>query len=162
MATCDPETLLESGKCLQCMDEKTLNVLKTQLLCEIYNAGPGGSNAAEVAIACSDETTALSTGTSKATFRMPFDMTVTEVRASLSSATTGADLIVDINNGGVTILSTKLRIDTFEKTSTTSAIPAVISNPNLADDAEITIDIDQVGSITKGAGLKVTLIGTRA
>ena len=30
---------------------------------------------------------------------------------------------------------------------------------SLADDAEMTIDIDQVGSGTAGAGLKVTLIG---
>jgi len=31
----------------------------------------------------------------------------------------------------------------------------------LADDAEITIDIDQVGSTVAGAGLKIWLIGTR-
>lgn len=163
MATCDPETLLESGKCLQCMDEKALNVLKTQLLCEISNAvsgGPGG--AVEVAIACSDETTALSTGTAKATFRMPFAMTVTAVRASVTTAPTGSTIIVDINESSSSILSTRLTIDATEKTSTTAAIPAVISDANLADDAEITIDLDQVGSSTKGAGLKVTLIGTRA
>jgi hypothetical protein len=32
----------------------------------------------------------------------------------------------------------------------------------LTDDAEITIDIDQVGSTVAGTGLKVYLIGTRA
>jgi len=67
---------------------------------------------------------------------------------------------VDINDGGTTILSTKLTIDNTEKTSTTAETPAVISDTALADDAEITIDIDQVGDGT-AKGLKVVLIGTR-
>lgn len=113
-------------------------------------------------VACSDETTALTTGTAKVTFRMPYAMTVTAVRANVNTAPTGANLIVDINEGGVSILSTKLSIDAGEKTSTTAATPAVISDSALADDAEITIDIDQVGSTVAGAGLKVTLIGTKA
>jgi hypothetical protein len=46
-----------------------------------------------------------------------------------------------------------------EKTSTTAATPAVISDSALADDAEITIDIDGAGTGAKG--LKVYLIGTR-
>jgi len=60
-----------------------------------------------------------------------------------------------------TILSTKLTIDNTEKTSTTAATAAVISDTALADDAEITIDIDQIGDGT-AKGLKITLIGTRA
>lgn len=116
----------------------------------------------EIVIACSDETTNLSTGTAKVTFRMPHAMTLTEVRASVTDAPTGSTLIVDINEGGSTILSTKLSIDASEKTSTTAATAAVISDTALADDAEITIDIDQVGSTNTGKGLKVTLIGTRA
>jgi hypothetical protein len=89
-------------------------------------------------------------------------MTVTAVRASVGTAPTGSALVVDINEGGTTILSTKLSIDASEKTSTTAATPAVISDSALADDAEITIDIDQIGSTIAGAGLKITLIGTRA
>lgn len=163
MATCDPATLLESGSCFACLNEKQLNMLSAQLLCEIKDvAGGGGSNAVEVAIACSDETTALTTGTAKATFRMPVAMTATEVRASVTTAPAGSTIIVDINEGGVSILSTRLTIDAGEKTSTTAATPAVISDPNLADDAEMTIDIDQIGSGTAGAGLKITIIGTRA
>lgn len=115
-----------------------------------------------IGIACSDETTALTTGTAKATFRMPFAFTLTAVRASVTTAPTGAVLTVDINEGGVSILSTKLTIDATEKTSTTAATPAVISDSALADDAEITIDIDTVGSTIAGAGLKVWLIGTKA
>jgi hypothetical protein len=116
----------------------------------------------EVQVAASDETTALTTGTAKVTFRMPYAMTVTAVRASLSTAqASGSIFTVDINEGGTTILSTKLTIDNTEKTSTTAATAPVISDSALADDAEITIDIDQIGDGT-AAGLKVTIIGTRA
>jgi hypothetical protein len=116
-----------------------------------------------IPIACSDETTALTTGTAKVTFRMPYAMTLTAVRASVTTAPTGANLIVDINENGSTIMTTnKLSIDATEKTSTTAATAAGITDTALADDAEITIDIDQVGSTVAGAGLKVYLIGTRA
>lgn len=112
-----------------------------------------------IGIACSDETTALTTGTAKATFRLPFAFTVTAVRASLSTAQTGGLIFtVDINEAGVSILSTKLTIDNTEKTSTTAATPPVISDTSLADDAEITIDIAQVGDGT-AKGLKVWLVG---
>jgi hypothetical protein len=114
-----------------------------------------------VQVAASDETTALTTGTAKVTFRMPYAMTITAVRASLSTAqASGSIFTVDINEGGTTILSTKLTIDNTEKTSTTAATPAVVSDSALADDAEITIDIDQIGDGT-AKGLKVTIIGTR-
>ena len=115
--------------------------------------------AVPIIIACSDETTALTTGTAKATFRMPYAFTLTAVRASVTTAPTGSVLTVDINESGSSILSTKLTIDATEKTSTTAATPAVISDSALANDAEITIDIDGVGSTIAGAGLKVTLIG---
>ena len=106
-------------------------------------------------VACSDETTALTTGAAKITFRMPFPATLLAVRASVTTAPVGANLVVDINEGGTSVISTKLSIDAAEKTSTTAATPAVISDSALADDAEMTIDIDQVGSSTAGAGLKV-------
>jgi hypothetical protein len=115
----------------------------------------------EIQLATSDETTALTTGTAKMTFRMPHAMTLTTVRASLTTAqASGSIFTVDINEGGSSILSTKLTIDNTEKTSTTAATPAVISDTALADDAEITIDIDQIGNGT-ATGLKITLIGTR-
>lgn len=117
---------------------------------------------AEIGLACSDETTALTAGNGKVTFKMPYAMTLTAVRASVTTAPTGSTLVVDINEGGVSILSTKLSIDATEKTSTTAATAAVISDASLADDAEITIDIDQIGSTVAGAGLKVWLIGRRA
>ncbi len=112
-----------------------------------------------IVVTVSDETTAITTGTAKVTFRMPFAMTLTAVRASLSTASSSGTPTVDINEGGSTILSTKLTIDASELTSTTAATAAVISDTSLADDAEITIDIDTAGTGAKG--LKVALIGYR-
>jgi len=117
---------------------------------------------AEIAMACSDEITDLTVGTSKTTFRMPYAMNLTAVRASVNTAPTGGDITVDINESGTTILSTKLTIDDGDKTSVGSSTVAVISDTALADDAEITVDIDTVGSTTAGKGLKIWLIGTKA
>lgn len=110
--------------------------------------------------AMSDETTDLTSGTNRIKFRMPYAFTVTAVRASLSTAATGANLVtVDLNEGGSTILSTKLTFDASETTTTTAATAPVISDNSLADDAEISGDVDQIGNTTAGRGLKVCMIG---
>jgi hypothetical protein len=116
----------------------------------------------ELVVAASDESTALTAGNNKITFRMPRAVTLTSVRASLTTAQASGNIFtVDINEAGTSILSTKLTIDNTEKTSSTAATPPVISDTALADDAEMTIDIDQIGNGT-ATGLKVTLIGTHA
>lgn len=147
------------GMAIYVADENAPFVYDGAAFVGLGGAASGGTF--EQTIACSDETTALTTGTAKVTFRMPAAVTLTAVRASVTTAPTGSVLTVDINEGGASILSTKLTIDVSEKTSATAATPAVISDTALADDAEITIDIDTVGSTIAGAGLKVTLIGTR-
>lgn len=113
-------------------------------------------------LAVSDETTALTTGVGKLTFRMPYAFVPTTVRGSLTTAQTGGSILtVDINESGVSILSTKLTIDNGEKTSTSATVPPSLSDVLLGDDAEITIDIDQIGDGT-AKGLKITLIGRRS
>jgi hypothetical protein len=112
-----------------------------------------------IELAASDETTTLTTGTAKLTFRMPFALTLTAVRSSVTTASSSGLVTADIKENGATILSTLLSIDATERTSTTAATAAVISDTALADDAEITIDITAAGTGAKG--LKVTLIGTR-
>lgn len=119
------------------------------------------TSASEIGVACSDESTAISATGTKTTFRMPYAMNVTEIRASLTSATATGTFTVDVNEGGVSILSTKITIDATETTSTTAATAAVISDADLADDAEITVDVDDVGDGT-ATGLKLWLIGTKA
>ena len=120
-----------------------------------------------VTFACGDESTAIDSTGQKISFRMPFAMTLNSgssgVRGSLVTAGTGANLFtVDINESGSTILSTKLTFDATETTTTTAATPVVISDVNLADDAIVTVDVDQLDSGGVAAGLKISLIGSLA
>ena len=94
-----------------------------------------------------------------AQIRMPFAFTLTEVRAFVNTAPTGAALTFDIEESGSTILSTLITIDVSEKTSEDAATPPVISDTALADDAIISFNCDQIGSSVAGAGIKLVLIG---
>lgn len=134
----------------------------TMALSASYAPSSGPVSSTEyIQIPLSDETNSLTTGSAKYTFRMPFNMTLTEVRASATTAPSGSLIIVDINQSGTSILSTKLSIDENEKTSLTATTPAVISTSALVNDAEITFDIDQVGDpAATGKGLKILLKGT--
>ena len=121
---------------------------------------PASGGTKTIILAVTDEATVLAAATGVLTFRMPYALTLTGVRASLVTAQTSGSLVtVDINEAGVSVLSTKITIDNTEKTSTTAVTAPVISDSALADDAEITIDIDVVGDGT-AKGLKITLIGT--
>lgn len=113
----------------------------------------------EFCIVMSDETTAITTGTAKVTWRAPYAFTVTAVRASVNTVSSSGIPTVDINEGGTTIISTKLTIDANELTSVTAAVPAVISDASIADDASMTMDIDVAGTGAKG--LKVWILGYR-
>jgi len=112
-------------------------------------------------VALSDETTDLTTGNGKASFHMPFAMTLTAVKANCTTAPTGATILVDINEAGSTIFSTQSNRPTIA-IGATSANAAGIDDTALANDALITFDIDQIGSTAAGKGLKVTLYGYRA
>lgn len=117
---------------------------------------------AEMLLVIGDEITSLAVSSPVFTFRMPFAMTLTGARASVSEAPVGAAIQLDIKEDGASILSAALSIDAAEKSSVTASAPAGIADGALADDAEITVDVAQVGSTTPGAGLKLWLIGTRA
>lgn len=114
-------------------------------------------------VACSDETTALTTGTAKVTFRMPWATRLYLLEASLTTAqASGSIFTVDVNASGATLLSTKLTIDNTETTSTTAATPFkfALTDPLIDKGEVITIDIDQIGT-SGAAGLKVTFFGVR-
>lgn len=106
-------------------------------------------------IAVSDETTNLTTGAAKLTFRAPHAMTLTSIpRISLGTAASTGTTTVDVNVGGSSIFSTLLTI-TGTATTSVGQTPAVLSTTSIADDAIITVDIDTVG--TGARGLKLTL-----
>jgi hypothetical protein len=112
----------------------------------------------DIAVAISDESTAITTGTAKVTIRAPRAMTLSTVLGSLNTVSSSGIPTFDVNVNGVTILSTKLTIDVSEKTSVTAAIPVVLSSTAIAADDEITFDIDVAGTGAKGA--KIVLKGT--
>lgn len=110
-------------------------------------------------IACSNETTVIDATGQKISFRMPYAMTLTGVKASLNaSQPSGSIFTIDIYEGGISVLGTKLTIDNTETTSKTAATAATITDTALAEDAVITIGVTQIGD-AGAAGLKVSLIG---
>lgn len=124
------------------------------------SGGGGGSVPIEIGVAASDETTNLAAGTAKVIFRSPAGFTLTEARASLSTASSSGEVEINIKKNGTTIFgSEKLTIDQGEKTSTTAATPADLEITDFDDDDEIQIDLDGAG--TGATGLKIWLIGTR-
>lgn len=114
----------------------------------------------DLLLAVGDQSADVAAGATQVTFRIPFAMTVTEVRASLTTASSSGAVQVDINEGVSSILSTVISVDQDDTTSLDSATPAVISDPDLSDDAEITVDVDAAG--TGAVGLKVVISGVLA
>jgi hypothetical protein len=113
-----------------------------------------------IMIAASDESTALTAAADKVKFIMPYAFTLTGISASVTTAPTGATLVVDVNEAGTTLMSSdKIVIDVSETSTATAATAPALTDTALASGALITIDIDQVGSTVAGAGLKVYLVG---
>ena len=111
--------------------------------------------------ACSDEITDLVLGDA-ISIRMPYAMTLSEVRISLNEAPTITKFIADVKEGGVSIFSTLPSIDTTELTSVTASVPAVISDTALADNALLVVSVTQLGSGDIGKGFKILFIGQRS
>lgn len=118
---------------------------------------------AELQFAVTDEYVSMTTGDDKMRFRMPYAMTLTDVRAGVNTAPTGSDIQIDIELAGASIFSSGLlTIDSGDLTSVGSATDPTIGTTSLTDDGLISINIDQVGSTIAGTGLKVLLIGTKS
>jgi len=136
----------------------------------VPNVGPKGdpgdpAHGFDTIIAsASDEVTPLTTGGPKTTFRSPYplDMTNGFVRASLTTAGVGVDLIVDLWMNGSSMFSTPIHIEAGSRTSVGAATQSVINIPGLLvpDDAEFLVYINQIGSFA-GTGLKVAVTGEK-
>lgn len=117
--------------------------------------GSGDAANANFIVAVSDEITFLSTGTAKVTFPWPYTgKTITRVRASVTSAPTDTatgTLNVDINDDGVSILSSVLSI----AAGTTSDTETSFATASPAKDSVMTVDIDSVTDTLTGKGLKI-------
>jgi hypothetical protein len=81
---------------------------------------------------------------------------IVSVRASVGVAPTGAAVIVDVHLNGTTIYTTQANRPTIAVSTKT----VKSTNPNVTawpDGQAVTVDIDQIGSTIKGAGLVVQI-----
>lgn len=115
----------------------------------------------EIGYACSDEVSNLTAGVAKIRDKSPYDFRVVGLQANVNVASTGSSIIINIKKNGTSIFSTNLSIDANETTSLTAAVPYVLAVPNtdfsIGDNLQI--DLEQVGIISAGVGLKVKLLG---
>ena len=119
-------------------------------------------NTISFVVACSDETSDLVVGDNVCQIRMPYQFELTAISANVNVASTGADINIQVQEDGVDIMSgVGITIDATELTSLTSTTLPTITDSTLASNSVISIDLDQIGSTLTGAGLKVTLIGSR-
>ena len=118
-------------------------------------------NTTSFVVACSDETSDLTTGDDKAQIQLPFQFELTAISANVNTAPTGSTISVQVQEDGSDILTTPITIDISETSSITAAVPPVINDSTLAANSIISIDLDQIGSSTAGTGLKINLVGYR-
>ena len=108
-----------------------------------------------------DETTTLTTGTAKRTWRMPIPFTLRSAYASLTTASSSGAVVVDVNANTNSVFGTnKLSIDQDEEWSGDATTPVDLSSQTFEVGTEFTFDVDDDG--TNAAGLKVYLIGVYA
>ncbi len=98
----------------------------------------------------------LSSGVGRSKFFIPGPINIGNVRASVGTAPTGADLIIDVNKNGTTIFTTQIsRPKIFAGQTTVSNSTPQITQLTTGD--FLTVDIDQVGSLNPGADLTVQI-----
>lgn len=100
----------------------------------------------------------LSTGTNKSqevVYRGPTG-TIKRADAHVKTAPVGADLLIDINIDGTTIWSTQAnRVKCAD--GATSGTQTSFNTASITDGQILTVDIDQIGSGTAGAGVTILL-----
>ena len=129
----------------------------------------GGASLATVAslrnecfmIACSDETTDITAAADKVRIQMPYAFTLTEIKASLTTAPTGSGAttvnIYNVTDGDTVINTAALSFAAAAISANSTSFTA--GQETIAEDAVIAVDVAAIAGTTGGAGLKVTLIG---
>lgn len=98
----------------------------------------------------------LSVGLGRARFFIPGAINLGNVRASVGTAPTGSELIIDVNKNGTTIFTTQLsRPKIYPGQTVVSTATPNITAFSAGD--FITVDIDQIGSLNPGSDLTVQL-----
>jgi len=104
-----------------------------------------------------NEITTIATGNGQKEFQMPYCFQLTDVYATVATASSSGDPSIQIQQNALDILSTAITIDSGEKTSRTAVVPLVIADNTLDINGIITFDLDAVG--TGVTGLVIYLIG---
>ena len=98
----------------------------------------------------------LSAGIGRAKFYIPGAITLGNVRASVGTAPTGADITIDVNKNGTTVFTTQSNRPKIYAGQTVVST----STPNITTFSAgdyITVDIDTVGSLNPGSDLTVQI-----
>lgn len=104
----------------------------------------------------------IEAATGVAYFDMPYAFTVTEVYGTMGVAPVGSSAIFDINEGGTSILTDLITVETGEVSSKTATTQPSLNDTSLASGARITFDIDQIGAGTAGQEVLIFLVGYRS
>jgi len=106
----------------------------------------------DYSFAVTDETTAITSGSSLVALYAPRDFAIEKVKVSLSTSGSSTTT-VDVNVGGSSILTSPIDLASGVFVNSTTSL----STSDIHEDDRITVDIDAAGS--EGKGLKVYLIG---
>ncbi|WP_329474738.1 hypothetical protein OG555_23795 [Kribbella sp. NBC_01484] len=98
----------------------------------------------------------IAVATGKSRIYLEHDYVVETVRAAVHTAPAGAALVVDVNKNGASIYTDQANRPSIAvgTNSATGNNPAVTA---LAAGDYLTVDVDQVGSATAGAGAELTV-----
>lgn len=86
-------------------------------------------------------------------------LTISEVHIAVNTAPTGAAILVDVNENGVTIFTVQGNRPTILATAFTGNT-IVINAPTWDNDNYLTVDVDQVGAAVAGSDLTITVIAS--
>lgn len=115
-------------------------------------------------LAVTDESSLLTTGTAKVTYRTPFALNLYKLpRTSLVTSSASGNVVIDVKYNGTSIygVGNKTTIDVANNSSVGSSTqPNLLTmNTNIPDDAVVTVDIVSAG--TNARGLKLILYALR-
>lgn len=115
----------------------------------------------EITIPLSSETADAEAATAVTSWFPEYDYKLHSIAMVASDAPTGSAAEMDMNDEGVSMLSTVVSIDAGEDTSDTAATPPVISDSTITAGNKYTFDLDQVGATNPGKGYKARLVVSR-
>ena len=118
-----------------------------------------------IGYAMSDATTGITAGVKVPTAAVPYNFTITGVRAQVAVAPVGSlKLTIDIKLNTVSIFTTKLTFDSTEKITETAAVPYVLTASTIAvlTSDSLELSITSVGETTAAQNLTLFLIGYKS